>query len=119
MPSVDPARSVPILTARLVIRNTSALPLSLLFNSGQQYDLAIRNEAGQQVFLWSLGKLFTQGQTRLDLSPGEKAFVIATPLGDRSGKAFPEGRYTVEGWLTPSAGKLYSATVPFEIKYTF
>ncbi|MBI3696579.1 MAG: hypothetical protein HY238_17280 [Acidobacteria bacterium] len=119
MPPVDPARSLPLLTARLTIRNTSALPLSLLFNSGQQYDLTIRNESGQEVFLWSLGKLFTQGLTRLDLSPGEKTFLIETLLGDRSGKTFPEGRYTVEGWLTTSGAKLYSAGVAFEIKYTF
>lgn len=118
-PPVDPARAVPVLAARLTIRNTSALPLALQFHSGQQYDLAIRDSAGRQVFLWSEGKFFTQALTRLDLSPGEKTFLIEVPLADRSGRTFPEGRYTVEGWLTTSGGKLYSATVSFEIQHVF
>lgn len=119
MPPVDPARAVPALQARLTIRNTSALPLSLVFNSGQQYDLAIRDESGRQVFLWSEGKFFTLALTRLDLSPGEKTFLIEVRLADRTTKTFPEGRYTAEAWLTTTGGKLYSATVPFEIRYTF
>src|SRR5262249_50509117 len=106
---VYPADPTAVMQARLTIRNTTSLPLSLPFNSGQQYDLAIRDEAGRQVFLWSEGKVFIQVLMRLDLNPGEKTFVIDVKLADRAGKTFPAGRYTVEGWLTTSAGKQYSA----------
>src|SRR5262249_31643814 len=50
---VYPADPAAVMQARLTIRNTTSLPLSLPFNSGQQYDLVIRDEAGRQVFLWS------------------------------------------------------------------
>ncbi len=113
---VYPADPVPVMQARLTIRNTSSLPLSLPFNSGQQYDLAIRDATGRQVFLWSEGRGFVQVLTRLDLNPGEKTFVIEVKLADHTGKTFPEGRYAVEGWLTTSGGKQYSATLPFEIR---
>jgi hypothetical protein len=119
MPPIDPSQVAPWLTARLTIRNTTALPLMLQFNSGQQYDLAIRDASGRQVFLWSEGKAFTQALTRLDLSPGEKSFVVEARLADRSGKPFPEGRYTAEAWLTTSGEKVYSATVAFELRYTY
>jgi hypothetical protein len=111
--NTDPA---PVMQARLSIRNTSSLPVTLPFSSGQQYDLAIRDAAGRQVFLWSESKAFIQVLTQFDLNPGEKTFVIEVSLADRTGKALPQGRYTVEGWLTTIGGKQYSATLPFEIR---
>jgi len=104
------------LSARLSIRNSTPLPLALQFNSGQQHDLVVRDGAGRQVFLWSEGRAFIQALTRLELSPGERNIIVEVPLADRAGRAFPEGRYTVEAWLTTSGGKLYSATVPFDIQ---
>jgi hypothetical protein len=119
MPPVDPVRSVPVLTARLTLRNTSSLPVTLQFNSGQQYDLVIRDAAGQQVYQWSQGRAFTAILGRLELKEGERTFVEEIRLADRSGRTFPQGRYTLEAWLTTSEGKVYAATVPFEIQYTF
>lgn len=108
-----------VLAARLTVRNSGSLPLTLLFNSGQQYDLAIRDEAGQQVYLWSEGKAFTLALGRLELSPGERTFLLEARLADRTGRTLPPGRYLVEAWLTTSNGKLYAATVPFELKHVF
>ena len=75
------------------------------------YDLAIRDSTGRQVYLWSLGKVFIQIITQLELSPGEKTWVVEVPL-----QTFAPGQYVLEGWLTPTVGKVYSATLPFEIR---
>jgi hypothetical protein len=116
MPPVDPARSIPVLTARLTVRNTGPQPVILQFNSGQRYDLVIRDSKGDQLYQWSQGKFFTQALGRLELK-GELIYLVEVSLADRSGRTYPEGRYTLEGWLSTSEGKLYTATVPFEIQY--
>jgi hypothetical protein len=116
MPPVDPARAVPTLEALIVVENKTSQPLTLRFNSGQQFDLEIRNAAGEVVYRWSDGKAFTEALTSIELSPGRKTFSVSAPLGDREGIApLAAGRYLVEGWLTTSNGKAYSATVPIEI----
>ncbi len=107
---------IPVLTARLTIRNTSALPLTLDFSSGQRYDLAIRDSAGRQVYLWSEGKAFILVLGRLELSPGEQVYLVEVPLADRNNRPFAAGRYTLEAWLTTVGGKAYSATIPFELQ---
>lgn len=117
MPPVDPSRSIPVLVARLTARNTSSQPVTLQFNSGQRYDIVIRDSKGEQLYQWSLGKFFTQVVGRLELKNGEQAYLQEIPLADRAGRTFPPGRYALEAWLATSEGKVYSATVPFEIQY--
>ena len=120
MPPVDPARTTPVVTARLTLRNTTSMPVTLRFNSGQRYDLVIRDASGQQVYQWSMGKLFTQVVGRLELlKDGEVVYLEEIPLADRGGRTFPQGRYTLEAWLTTSEGKVYSASIPFELQYIF
>jgi len=114
-PPVDPSRAIPVLTVRFTLRNTTTTPVNLDFNTGQQYDVVIRDSSGRALYQWSLGILFAQVISRLTVGPGEKNFVLAVPLGDRAGQPFPAGRYTLEVWLTPTAGKVYAATLGFEI----
>lgn len=116
MPPVDPARSIPILAARLTLRNTGPQPVTLQFNSGQRYDLVIRDSKGDQIYQWSQGKFFTQALGRLELK-GEQIYLQEIPLADRGGRTYPEGRYKLEAWLATSEGKAFAATVPFEIQY--
>jgi hypothetical protein len=118
MPPIDPARAVPVMTARLTAKNTTSLPVTLEFPTGQQYDFVIRDSTGRQIFQWSEGKFFTQALTRLTLD-GERTFAAEIPLGGADGRPFTEGRYTLEGWLTTIGGKQYAATVPFEIRHVF
>jgi len=119
MPPVDPVRSVPVLTARFTARNTSSQPVTLQFRSGQRYDLVIRDSTGRQVFQWSEGRAFTMALGNIELKEGDQTFVEAVRLADRSGRPLPEGRYTLEAWLATTQGKLFSATVPFEIQHAF
>jgi len=113
-PPVDPATAIPTLHARLTIANRSALPLELTFPSAQLFDLEIRNEAGETVYFWSATRLFPAVVTELELSPGERVFEVDVPLaiGD---SPYRPGMYVVEGWLAMPRGRLYSASVPFEV----
>ena len=113
-PPVDPATSIPTLTAELTIENSTSEPLILRFASGQQYDLSITNEAGETVFFWSANKLFTQATTSIELTDDARTFVVKTPLsaGDQP---LPPGVYLVEAWLTTAGSRVYSASVPIQV----
>jgi hypothetical protein len=83
-------------TARLTMRNTQAKPLRLTFPSGQQYDVAIRNDAGEVVYRWSEGRAFTMIFGTLELS-GERTWLIEFPVPRKA------GTYQVEAWLATSS----------------
>jgi len=117
-PPVDPVLSVPVLHAQFRVENTGEQPLTITVPSGQEFDLVIRNEAGEEVFRWSDGKFFTQALQTIPLSPGERVYTVDVPLG-KGGQPLPPGRYTVEAWITTVPPKLYQATLAFEIRHVF
>ncbi len=118
MPPLDPQTSVPLMTARLTLRNT-AEPIQLTFPSGQSYDFVIKNEKGDILYRWSDGKAFTMAIREETFGPGEKDFVIQVRLGGKDGKPFPQGKYIAEGWLTTMGAKAHAASVGFEMRYIF
>ena len=113
-PPVEPGQEIPKLRARVTISNRSSTPLSLTFPSAQLFDMEIRDEAGETVYFWSATRLFPAVVTELELSPGERVFEVEIPLsmGDQP---YRPGTYVVEGWLAMPRGRLYSASVPFEV----
>lgn len=113
-PPVDPDQAIPVLRARITVANRSSMPLSLTFPSGQLFDLEIRDEAGESIYFWSATRLFPAVITELELSPGERVFEVEVPLSV-DGQPYRPGRYVVEGWLVIPRGRLYSASVPFEV----
>ena len=117
-PPVDLNPSVPRMIARLTLRNTGDEPVSLVFPSGQDYDLVIRDENGETVYRWSEGRFFTAMVGTVMFGPGEKNFALLIPLADKGGNPLPAGRYTAEAWLatTPPAG--FSASAAFEIRHS-
>ena len=115
MPPVTPDRAVPVMRARMTIRNTTNFPLRLDFSSGQRFDLVIRHSSGRNVYLWSATRLFTQETGTLELSPGEKTFSAEIPLGQQAGQPLPQGSYVAEAWLTTADPSAYRASVGFEI----
>jgi hypothetical protein len=117
MPPVDPRRAVPLMTARLSIRNT-AEPIPLTFPSGQTFEFVIRNEKGDVLYRWSDGKAFTLAIRTETFGAGEKNHVVQVRLG-ADGKPWPQGRYVAEGWLTTMGVRAYSASVGFELKYVY
>jgi len=119
MPPVDPARSVPEMTARLTLRNTHPLPVTLNFANGQSYELVLKTEDGREVYRWSEGKAFIEMLRRESLELGERNYVEVVRLADKAGKTLPEGRYLAEAWLTTMGPRLYAASVGFEIRYVY
>jgi len=115
MPPVTPERAVPLMRARMTIRNDTNFPLRLDFPSGQRFDLLIRDSRGQDIYRWSATRLFTQEMGMLELSPGEKIFSAEIPLGQPADQPLPRGRYVVEAWLTTGDPSAYRASVGFEV----
>ncbi|HET8547150.1 MAG TPA: BsuPI-related putative proteinase inhibitor [Bryobacteraceae bacterium] len=97
--------------ARLSVRNTTARPLVLNFRSGQRYDLNIRNDRGETVYVWSADKGFIQVLGTETIAPGgERSWVIIVPLA-----TLRPGRYVAEAWVTNDLPKSYAASVGFEV----
>jgi hypothetical protein len=93
---------------RLTLRNTSNTPLNLVFPTGQDYDIVIRNIAGDEVYRWSNGLAFTQVVRNVSVL-GEKNYAVSIPLD-----TLPAGKYTIDGYLTTSP-RVYDATTTIEI----
>jgi len=98
------------ITVRMTLRHSQLEPLRIVFSSGQTYEIVARNEAGDIVYRWSDGRVFTQALRSIDFPPGEKNWVEIVP-------SLPVGRYMVEVWLvTATPQRAYSASIPLEIK---
>jgi hypothetical protein len=93
--------------ARVTLRVTE--PIELTFPSGQNSDLRITNEKGENVYTWSADKLFIQVFREERVGPGERNWVMEVPLGN-----LPPGKYSAEGWLTTQPRR-YPAVVSFYI----
>jgi intracellular proteinase inhibitor BsuPI len=117
MPSPEP-RKAPNLTARLTLRNTGLEPAMLVFPSGQDFDLLLRNDKGEVVYQWSAGKFFPEAIRRVPFGPGEKNFALSVPLTDKEGKPLTAGRYVAEAWLATQP-RSFDASVAFEIIHAF
>jgi len=94
--------------ARLTLENSTGQPVLLRFNSGQSFDLRIRNDRGGHVYTWSATRLFT-AVMRDEAVVGEKNWTASDRL------ALDPGQYTMEAVLTTLDRQPYLATVPFTI----
>jgi hypothetical protein len=108
---IYPASSASTLTARLMIRNSTADPVTLTFPTGQVYDLEIHDDEGNVVYGWSRDKTFTQMVTTLQIQY-EKDYAITAPLAH-----LKPGRYVAQAWLAVEGPpRAYSGSARFEIK---
>ncbi len=106
-----PPSSASQLTARLMIRNSTADPVTLTFPTGQMYDLEIHDDEGKVVYQWSRDKAFPQMVTTMQIQY-EKDYAISAPLAN-----LKPGRYVVQAWLTVEGPpRAYSGSARFEIK---
>jgi hypothetical protein len=119
MPPVDQNLSIPRMTARLSLRNTTDQPVTLSFSSGQRYDLELRDERGNVVYRWSDGRAFTMVMGEENFGPGEKNYVVVVRLADKQGQPLAPGKYTAVGWITTSGQQPYKASAGFEIRHVY
>ena len=97
------------MNVRLTLRSTLPDPFTLVFPSGQSYDLKIFNEAGDIAYTWSADKAFILIYREEKFGPGERTYGFPIPLGN-----LPPGRYKAQGFLTTSP-IAYLAEISFEI----
>jgi hypothetical protein len=83
-------------------------PLTLEFPSGQTYDIAILNDKGERIYVWSADKLFLQAM-RTEKINEKRVWTELLPI------PLSAGRYTVEAFLTTAGGIQYRATQPVEL----
>lgn len=82
----------------LEVTNTSALPVTVTYNNGQQYDFELRDTSGALVWSWSYGKTFGTLPTSRTLAAGETLQIQETWAQlDNAGIPALDGTYTVSG----------------------
>jgi hypothetical protein len=83
--------------------------ITLPFYSGQEYDVALRNEDGNVVYLWSSTAAFIQSTHTLTIAGDWTAKVtIPKPVA---------GSYTLEAWMTTALDRpRFSASIPLVLK---
>lgn len=100
-------RNAPIFV-RLTLRNETRAPLPLTFPSSQDFNLEVRNAAGETVYHWAADKLFLAQIREVDIR-GEKNWDETLRLN------LAPGRYSIRGSITDSA-KSFEAVSSFEVK---
>ena len=96
-----------VLTLRVQL--SPGRPLALSFDSSQEYDIAVSDDAGKVVYRWSASRSFLQSLHTVVVD-GEWSAAASIP------KPGP-GVYTLQAWLTTATPEpLFAATVPLVIK---
>jgi Intracellular proteinase inhibitor len=109
-PTVGPG---PVL-ATLRLQVNSPAPLTLSFTSGQEYDLALNDSAGNTIWLWSASRTFLQALHQRTVTD-EWIETVEIPWPTAPGGGLQPGDYTVRATVTASASTPFAATVPVTI----
>lgn len=107
---------VPVMVARITLRNKRLPPFRIISPSAQRFELLLKDENGNIVYRWSEGKAFTAALVAEDFGPGERNYIVETPLANAAGAPFRPGHYTAEAWLTSTDVRRFTATAGFEIR---
>jgi uncharacterized protein (DUF58 family) len=99
---------------QVTVRNASADPVRLTFNSGQRFDLAVRRPRGDEVWRWSHDKAFIQVVQTITLRAQE---ALSFPPGiwdqrDFQGRPVDPGPYEVVVYFLGRAGDRGGITLP-------
>ncbi|HBG09328.1 MAG: BsuPI-related putative proteinase inhibitor [Limnochordia bacterium] len=79
------------------LRNIYDVPSSLLFSSGQQFELVVTDEDGAEVYRFSEGRFFTMALIFEELRPGESlSWIHVWDCKDKLGRPAEPGKYRAE-----------------------
>jgi len=95
--------------ATLRLQVNSPVPVNLLFPTAQEYDLVLKDEAGNVVWKWSDGQMFAQAAHER---------IIGTEWSVKVDVPWPtqEGNYTLQAWLTTATdAPQFAATAPVRV----
>ena len=83
-------------------------PVHLRYTTSQRYDVAVKNERGETLYLWSATAIFLQVVSEEDVSHAEYHVPLTLDL--------PDGRYQVEAWLTSDArDRQFAGVAPLSV----
>lgn len=120
MPPVDPATSIPKVTARLAVRNTTSTPVTLALPGGIRFCMRVETAGGQASALsYTTCSLDTPAPAEEVISLGEKNYVLVFRLATPQGAPLPEGAYTATAWLTKDPASGFSASAGFEVRHVY
>ena len=94
----------------LDLTNTTKKNVELSFPSGQEYDFAVLDVAGREVYRWSNERMFTQSIKNRLLDGG-----ATMRIEERADKSLPNGSYTAVATLR-STNYPVQERVPFELR---
>ena len=92
--TLDAAVANGIVTFTLRVTNGLAQPVTLRFNSGQQFDFRVRRLDGSIAWTWSMDKAFIGALTERTLASGETVTYTGEWLQPVKGTYLAEGRLT-------------------------
>lgn len=88
---------------KILLKNTSENPLNIVFSSGQKFDFVITNEAGNEVYSYSIDKSFVQVLEEMELeAKGEEEWIETWDYTTNDGERLPEGEYKITAKVTAS-----------------
>ena len=98
------------------LQNNEKKPMNFEFNSGQTYDVFVRDSKGEQIWNWGANKRFAMIMRTVTLAAGEKQQFSV----EWDGRALPDkmiapGKYTVQVVYT-SKPELRAAPIEIEIR---
>jgi hypothetical protein len=70
----------------------------VVYPSSQRYEIAVEDDEGNEVWRWSLDKLFAQQVSEEELE--SVTYFEEWDRRDNDGNALPDGRYEITAWLT-------------------
>jgi hypothetical protein len=83
-------------------------PIRLKYPTSQRYDIAVKDENGDVVYLWSSTALFAQVYSEEVVFGKRYVVPLSLPV--------PDGHYQIEAWLTTdSPDRKFAATAPLTI----
>jgi hypothetical protein len=92
---VDVSQTNDMLDVKLKVKNETNEEAILDFTSGQQYEIVLKNKAGEELYRYSEGRMFTMAIIHETFAAGEeKLFKDSIVLTD-----IPPGSYTLEAML--------------------
>jgi Intracellular proteinase inhibitor len=112
--SVGPTAGSGPVSATLRLQVNSPTPLTLSFTSGQEYDLALNDNAGNTIWIWSASRTFLQALHQRTVTD-EWSETVEIPWPAAPGGGLQPGDYTVRATVTASASTPFAATVPVTI----
>lgn len=105
-----------VIQMTLTAKNTTAAPMNLNFNSGQQYDFALREGTkpdGKIVWQWAKGRMFAQMMGNKKLEPGKSLTFTETydPKAlPATSEALKAGTYTLTATLATFGTRPFAST---------